>query len=168
LARQEFARHLYNLMMKRGWNQSELARQADLPRDSISAYVRGISLPNPQNLGKLADALGVDSRELLPTNADNKPDADSSTLELRISAADPSKAWLKVERFVSAHTASKIVEMIAADDAAMKPSEEDGAATKKKTLFDLLAQNEPEADFEFEPPRLSDDMGLRIPSFDED
>ncbi len=39
---------------------------------------------------------------------------------------------------------------------------------KKETLFDLLAQNEPEADFDFDPPRLSDDMGLRIPDFSED
>ena len=40
--------------------------------------------------------------------------------------------------------------------------------TKKKTLFDLLGQTEPEADFDFDPPRLSDDMGLRIPDFSED
>jgi prevent-host-death family protein len=39
---------------------------------------------------------------------------------------------------------------------------------KKETLFDLLAQNEPEADFDFDPPRLSDDMGLRIPDFSKD
>jgi prevent-host-death family protein len=38
----------------------------------------------------------------------------------------------------------------------------------KQTLFDLLGQYEPEADFDFDPPRLSDDMGLRIPNFDED
>ena len=36
---------------------------------------------------------------------------------------------------------------------------------KKETLFDLLRDDRPEADFDFEPPRLSDDMGLRIPDF---
>ncbi len=39
---------------------------------------------------------------------------------------------------------------------------------KRETLFDLLAQTEPEADFDFEPPRLSDNMGLRIPDFSKD
>jgi hypothetical protein len=39
---------------------------------------------------------------------------------------------------------------------------------KKETLFDLLGQPGPEADFDFEPQRLSDDMGLRIPNFSED
>ena len=41
-----------------------------------------------------------------------------------------------------------------------------GAGTKE-TLFDLLRQDEPEADFDFDPPRLSDDMGFRIPTFDD-
>jgi len=39
---------------------------------------------------------------------------------------------------------------------------------KKLTLFDLIGQTGPESDFEFDPPRLSDDMGLRIPDFSED
>jgi transcriptional regulator with XRE-family HTH domain len=154
-------------MSERGWNQSELARQASLPRDSISVYVRGRSLPSAQSLGRLADALGVDPEELLQSNAEIGREADSPSLELRISAADPSKAWLRVERLLSARTATKIVELIAADDAAVRPRE-DGMATKKRTLFDLLGQDEPEADFEFEPHRLSDKMGFRIPSFDED
>jgi len=37
-------------------------------------------------------------------------------------------------------------------------------APPKKNLFDLLAQDEPEADFEFEPPKLN--IGLRVPDFD--
>lgn len=39
---------------------------------------------------------------------------------------------------------------------------------KKRSLVDLLKQDGPEADFDFEPPRMSDDMGLRIPDFSED
>ena len=42
------------------------------------------------------------------------------------------------------------------------------AGGAKQTLFDLLGQTGPEADFDFDPPRLSDDMGLRIPDFSED
>ena len=37
----------------------------------------------------------------------------------------------------------------------------------RETIVDMLAQTEPEADFDFDPPRLSDDMGLRIPDFDD-
>ena len=33
------------------------------------------------------------------------------------------------------------------------------------SLYDALAQG-PEGDFEFEPPRLSDDFGFKIPDFD--
>ena len=39
---------------------------------------------------------------------------------------------------------------------------------KKETLFDILRDDRPEADFDYGFPRLSDDMGLRIPDFSED
>jgi prevent-host-death family protein len=37
----------------------------------------------------------------------------------------------------------------------------------RKSIVDLLRDDRPEADFDFDPPRLSDDMGLRIPSFED-
>jgi prevent-host-death family protein len=37
-----------------------------------------------------------------------------------------------------------------------------------KSLVDMLADDRPEADFDFEFPRLSGDWGLRIPDFSED
>lgn len=39
---------------------------------------------------------------------------------------------------------------------------------KRQTLVDLLRDDRPEADFDFDPPRMSDDMGFRIPDFSED
>ena len=36
----------------------------------------------------------------------------------------------------------------------------------QKSIVDLLRNDRPEADFDFEPPRLSDDFGLRIPNFE--
>ena len=59
LSKQEFGKRLYKLMLERGWHQSELARQSGLPRDSISVYVRGKSLPTPTSLQALARAFGV-------------------------------------------------------------------------------------------------------------
>jgi prevent-host-death family protein len=38
----------------------------------------------------------------------------------------------------------------------------------RKSLVDMLADDRPEADFDFEFPRLSDDWGLRIPDFGDD
>jgi len=37
----------------------------------------------------------------------------------------------------------------------------------KKSIVDMLAQDDPEADFDFEPARMSDDMGFKIPTFDD-
>ncbi|MGH6925870.1 MAG: type II toxin-antitoxin system Phd/YefM family antitoxin [Propylenella sp.] len=39
---------------------------------------------------------------------------------------------------------------------------------RRKSLVDMLADDRPEADFDFEFPRLSDDWGLRIPDFSDD
>jgi prevent-host-death family protein len=39
---------------------------------------------------------------------------------------------------------------------------------RRKSLVDMLADDRPEADFDFEFPRLSDDWGLRIPDFNDD
>ncbi|MGH8561273.1 MAG: helix-turn-helix domain-containing protein, partial [Nevskiales bacterium] len=64
--RYEFGRRLLNLCLQKGWNQSDLARASELGRDAISTYVRGRSFPDPKNLRKLADALGVAMDDLLP------------------------------------------------------------------------------------------------------
>ena len=45
-------------------------------------------------------------------------------------------------------------------------SRQESASGKPRSLADALADDRPEADFEFEPPRLSDDWGLQIPRFD--
>lgn len=72
VTREEFGRRLRALMEKRHWNQSELARQAELHfpgkfgRDSVSNYINGKNFPGTIHLNALAAALGVDPRELLP------------------------------------------------------------------------------------------------------
>jgi prevent-host-death family protein len=49
----------------------------------------------------------------------------------------------------------------------MKYSDYQHLSSPKKTIVDMLSQDEPEADFDFEPGRLSDKMGFRIPTFDD-
>src|SRR3546814_4094336 len=41
LTKQEFGRRLYQLMLAKNWSQADLARRAELGRDSISTYING-------------------------------------------------------------------------------------------------------------------------------
>jgi transcriptional regulator with XRE-family HTH domain len=115
LTKQEFGKRLYRLMMAKGWRQSELARQADLPRDSVSTYIRGKTLPTPLSLQKLADALGVASEELLPNVVEGAIDEDIPSLEMKVSPNAPETAWLRVNRAVSLKTALEIMRLLEED-----------------------------------------------------
>lgn len=118
LTRQEFGQRVYRLMLDRNMNQSDLARRADQPRNNISTYIRGVSLPTPLNLKKLADALGVEPEILLPNHTEAAIRDDVPSLELRVSTSDPLKAWLQVNRLVSTGAAAKIIEILNGDNAA--------------------------------------------------
>lgn len=61
----EFAKRLINLMRDNGVNQADLARKSGLTRDAVSTYCRARSMPEPSNLKKLADALGVEPSHFL-------------------------------------------------------------------------------------------------------
>lgn len=117
LTKADFANRLYKLMLSKGWTQSELARQAGLPRDSISTYIRGISSPTPQNLEKLAKVLGLKSEDLLPNIMESAIDEDNPAFSLQASVNAPGKAWVRMNRAVTFATASKIAELLAAEDA---------------------------------------------------
>lgn len=116
LTKQEFGRRLFSLMRSKGWTQSELARQAGIARDSVSTYVRGISLPEPINLDRLATALSVTPLELLPNHTERAIDEDAPSLELKISTANSRVAWLRVNRLVSTEVAMKVISLINDDD----------------------------------------------------
>ena len=122
LSKQEFGRRLYNAMIRKGWTQSELARRADVKRDSVSTYVRGLSLPGPLNLKRLAEALGVPEAELLPNHIEAAIDEDVPSLELKISSADSRLAWLRVNRLVSTEAAMAVVKILN-DDALPEAAE---------------------------------------------
>lgn len=72
----EFARRLQAAMDKKGWNQSELARNASLHmeegeinRDLISRYINLKNFPHPKNLAAIAAALGMDKDDLMPAKS---------------------------------------------------------------------------------------------------
>lgn len=117
LTKQEFARRLGNLMAERKLWQSELARLTGLPRDSISTYINGKSLPRPDSLTKLAEALGVDEEFLLPNHTEAAILDANPEVSLRTAPGQPGVAWLSVNRLVSLPTAVKIVDMLSRDEA---------------------------------------------------
>lgn len=112
ITKQEFGRRLYELMIRKGWNQSELARRARLGRDSISTYVRGVSFPDPKNLQALCEALDVSREELLPNAVESAMDREHPAFEIKQAHGDPSKVWLRVNRMVSAETAAQIFALL--------------------------------------------------------
>lgn len=118
LTKQDFARRLNALMRDKGWWAAELARQTELPRDSISTYLQGKSLPHPRSLTKLAEALGVSEQTLLPNHAEAAIADDTPSLSVRASPGSPDKAWLVVNRLVTLKTATKVVEIISNDNVA--------------------------------------------------
>lgn len=117
LAKDEFARRLYKLMIDRGWRQSDLARAANLKRNSISVYLRGASLPNPENTKALAKAFDMKPEELLPNYTESSIERDNPEIDFRVSPADPKKAWLRINRLVHTSTAIKIMALLDDDDA---------------------------------------------------
>lgn len=117
LAKEEFARRLYQLMLAKNWRQSDLARAADLPRNAISIYIRGVSLPTPENLKRLAVAFGKKPEEILPNYTESAIERDNPEIDFRVSPADSKVGWLRVNRLVKTSTAIKVLEMLEADDA---------------------------------------------------
>lgn len=115
LSKQEFGKRLYKLMLGKGWNQSELSRQANISRDSVSTYMRGVSFPERPNLERLAKALGVDPDDLLPNIVEMAIDEDAPSLELKISSNDQRIAWLRINRLVSTSTSMKVIELLNKD-----------------------------------------------------
>jgi len=132
LTKQEFGRRLYNLMLKRGWSQSDAARECGLERDKISVYVRGKSLPTPTNLDKLAKGFGVAPEDLLPNYVESAIDEDAPSFEMKVSTADVGVAWLRVNRMVKMSTAVKIAELLEADDVLNRSRSGDAASLQQK------------------------------------
>lgn len=113
LGKLEFGRRLMELMLDRGWTQSELARRAGIGRDAVSTYVRGRSFPEPRNLRGLADALGVSAGDLLPDTVMAAMDADAAPmLEIKQAAGHPDRVFIRVNRMVTLDQAAAIFNII--------------------------------------------------------
>lgn len=120
-----FAKNLQAAMIRKGWNQSELARRASerLPRpapgqkrgkaigrDLISHYIRGLMLPGPANLEAIAEALGVKSGDLMPAAGH----LEQTPFEMR--GTQDGRMYLRIARTVNQETAMKIMAILAEED----------------------------------------------------
>ena len=65
--RQAFGQAVREARLKRGWSQEQLASVAHLDRTYISGLERGVRNPALSTQQRLADALGVTLKQLLPS-----------------------------------------------------------------------------------------------------
>ena len=112
LSKQEFGRRVYQLMIAKGWRQSDLARQSGIPKDSISTYIRGKVLPTPVSVSKLAEALGVSPEKLMPDHIESPANVENPELEIRANPGMNGTAWLRVNMLVSMKTAAQIMDLL--------------------------------------------------------
>lgn len=113
----EFARRLQSEMTKKGWNQSDLARQASkfmpdgekLNRDLVSRWLLMKNLPHPVNLDAVAQALGIAREDLLPFKASSVTKAFSSVDMKELSDG---RVWLRVNEPVEWSVAIKVLDLL--------------------------------------------------------
>lgn len=125
---ENFARKLHKHMVERGMSQSDLARAAfgtttdprgytvARSRDRISSYLRGASLPDPINLQKIADALGINKEELAPDLTASAVERENPELALTAIAGHSDKVLLRVNKLVPLQVAARVISMISEAD----------------------------------------------------
>ena len=112
LQKQEFGRRLYGLILEKDMNQADLARLSGLGRDSISTYVRGRSVPSPQNLQKIAKALDVDKDKLYPNYAAASAMVEEPTLQIKAVDGSADSMWLVINMKVPAEKAIEVMKIL--------------------------------------------------------
>lgn len=127
LTNQEFGRRLQDLLNMKGWKQSQLARAAfgteinndghtvAKGRDRISAYVNGKQIPDTYNMQKLADALGVDIKDLAPDITSEAMMRETPDIYLH-KVPNQDVVLLKLEKLLTLETAHKIMGLVIEDE----------------------------------------------------
>lgn len=123
VAKAEFARRLNRFMVLKGWNQSELAKEAEkhapdgvrMGRDKISNYIRGKNLPSPLHLQVLCETLGCTPEDLVPTRG--VPEAGENIPVSELPAFDvgmtpENMAWLRINQVVEWPIAMQIMQLL--------------------------------------------------------
>ncbi|UUJ74493.1 transcriptional repressor [Microcystis phage Mae-Yong1326-1] len=119
-----FARRLHEAMLRKGWNQSDVARamwgevtdnrgyKVARNRDRVSQYLRGESIPEAANLQKLADIFGMDVADLAPDLVASAVDKARPEVALTAIAGHPDRVHLVVNKLVPLAVAARVVAII--------------------------------------------------------
>lgn len=110
--RQEFARKLSQHLLVKGLSQADLAKKTKMDRSTISLYVRGKMKPTGTNLRVLAEALGVPPADLMPEATESAYRSEIPSIDLKVSAGHPNRAWLQINRELPFDIAAQIIHMI--------------------------------------------------------
>ena len=115
--RRIFSANLQKKLGERGWNGAELARQAAkfmedgrFGRDTISRYLRGLSMPYASSLDAMCRALRCDPKDLIPPEAYQT--LDSVVPEIDMQAAPDGQAWLRVNKKVPMRIAIEVIKLL--------------------------------------------------------
>ena len=101
-----FASRLRDLLDAPGMNQIKLADHIGVTRQAISAWSLGISLPDIEKFGLIADFFGVSTEFLLGRTDVSKPDATKQTLAKYLCLSEA--AIDEIKRLQSIHLEQKI------------------------------------------------------------
>ena len=112
IRKSEFGNRLRDLIFKKGWNQSDLARKAKMGRDSISTYIRGRSVPTPQNLERLSKALDISSEKLYPNYSANAAALEEPIMQIKQVNDDSGMMWLKISMKVESEKAIAVMKIL--------------------------------------------------------
>lgn len=132
LEMQEFGRKLQEFMNEKGMNQSDVARAmwgetvdargntVAKNRDRISQYLAGKSFPEPQNLAKLAEVMGVKPEELAPDVVASAVEREDPAVQLTAVTGHMDKVYLRVNTLVSMSVAAQVIALLSGDPTVIK------------------------------------------------
>jgi transcriptional regulator with XRE-family HTH domain len=125
-----FKDRLLRARTERGWSQSQLAREiwgsmvdergytVAKNRDRISAWEGGRAVPDPQNLQKLCDVLGLTLDQLAPDLVAKSIGKSEPEIQITMGHnGNPNLVLLSVRTFTSLATAMKVGTLLAEDKA---------------------------------------------------
>lgn len=107
-AKSLFAKRLFRAMVNRNWNQAELARRAGLNRAAVNKYISGKSLPSPESLAALAQALNMSPLQLLPPGVDDSPVGP----QVNLTGRGNGKVLLSINAEVSMQLALQVLALV--------------------------------------------------------
>jgi transcriptional regulator with XRE-family HTH domain len=126
IGQQAFGQRLQQLLDKKGMNYSDLAREVwgstetktgykvAKNRDRISVYIAGKAFPDPRNLKKIADKLGVEVSELAPEHfGDAMIEQSNPAYSITKVQGEGDKVFLRVNKVVPEQVAAKIMFLLA-------------------------------------------------------